>query len=220
MSVIKTWLIDFDETLASSSISWAFKGAIPKFAQEKQLTYDHDRLASVMLIMQERASQTDDVDGLLREFFELMGWPLGAHQQLLDDLLSNYRPSLYDDVLAFLGRLTEASQRVFIVSNNARAPEHIKLLKIETYVSAVFTPDQFPNTKPKPDPSLWNRIAAHQADIDPLATVVVGDDPWSDGKFAEACNLSCWIVDRMNRFTTLRSQTPYNWVSSLTEIPI
>jgi FMN phosphatase YigB (HAD superfamily) len=184
------------------------------------LTYDEKTLAAVVLTMQERASQSNDVDALLREFFELMNWPLGAQRQLLDDLLSNYRPTLFDDALPFLERLKRANQRVFIVSNNIRTPEHIELLGMNIDTKSIYTPRLVPNTKPKPHPSLWEHIVATVADIDSNLTVVVGDDPWSDGKFAEACKLSCWIVDRMNRFTAMRSQTPYSWVSSLADIPI
>ena len=220
MPQIKTWLVDFDETLASSSITWALRDAIPKFIREQQLTYDEKILAATMLTMQERASQSNDVDALLREFFELMNWPLGAQRQLLDDLLSNYRPTLFDDAIAFLERLKSANQRVFIVSNNMRTPEHFEVMGLSDYAKRIFTPNLFPGTKPKPDPGLWERITVEVENIDPQSTIVIGDDPWSDGKFAEACKLSCWIVDRMNRFTAIRSQTPYFWVSSLADIPI
>lgn len=220
MPGVKTWLLDFDETLASSGITWAFKDAIPKFAREHQMTYEEKHLASAMLVMQERASQTYDVDSLLHEFFELMNWTHDAQRQLLDDLWSNYRPTLFDDAKPFLERLKYSQQRVFVVSNNQRTPEQLKILGIDAYVQGVFTPDSCPNTQPKPHPSLWEYIAAQEADIDPPSTVVVGDDPWSDGKFADACKLTCWIIDRMNRFTDMRSQTPYFWVHSLSDIPV
>jgi FMN phosphatase YigB (HAD superfamily) len=220
MPPIKTWLVDFDETLASSSITWAFREAIPKFVREHQLTFDENTFASVALTMQERSSQSNDIDALLRDFFELMGWPLGAQHQLLDDLLSNYRPTLFDDTVEFLERLKSANQRVFIVSNNNRTPEHAELLRISGYADGVFTPNLVPGAKPKPHPSMWEHIASTVENIDPRSAIVIGDDPWSDGKFAEACNLPCWIVDRMNRFTAMRGQTPYFWVSTLADIPI
>lgn len=220
MPLIKTWLVDFDETLATSSITWAFRDAIPKFAHNHQLTYDDHNLASVMFTMQERSTHSDDIDALIGEFFELMGWSLGAQKQLLDDLLSNYRPTLFDDSLGFLKRLKEANQRVLIVSNNVRTPDHVEMLGIGDYTEGVFTPMLFPGTKRKPHPSLWERIMIEVANIDPQSTIVVGDDPWSDGEFAVACRLSCWIVDRMNRFTAMKERTPYFWVSSLADIPI
>lgn len=220
MSNVRTWLIDFDETLAASSITWAFRDAVPKFAYEHQLTYEDKNLASVMFTMQERASQSEDMDTLLREFFQLMGWPLDVRNQLLDDLLSNYRPTLFEDTLDFLERLKQANQRVFIVSNNARTPQHVEMLGLRDYAEGIYTPSLVPGAQRKPHPSLWEYIATHVDSVDPQSTVVVGDDPWSDGKFAEACNLTCWIVDRMNRFVEMREQTPYCWVSSLADIPI
>jgi FMN phosphatase YigB (HAD superfamily) len=182
------------------------------------LEYNPDRLGKVILGLQERASQNYDLDPLLHELFESMEWPHRLQSQLIDDLWSNYQPALYDDTLVFLDRLRERNHRVLVVSNSPRTPDQIRFLGLETYVHQVFTPHICANTQPKPHLSLWNYICAQEADIDPATTVVVGDDPWSDGAFAEACGLNCWIVDRMNRFTVLQSQKNYRWVGSLLEI--
>ncbi len=215
-----TWLVDFDETLASGNITWAFQYTFPKFIRAHHLNVDPERLASILLVLQERVSQDPDVTPLLRELFEHMDWPQELGQSLLDDLFQNYRPALFDDALPFLNRLNEKHERVLVVSNNPRTPGQVRLLEIEPYVHRVITPDTCPDTLPKPHRSLWEFILANETGIDPEATIVVGDDPWSDGAFADDCGLSCWIVDRMSRFTELYDQRPYRWVRSLSEIPI
>lgn len=222
MNPRKTWLIDFDETLASGSITWAFQSAFPKFIQAHHLRMDNERLARVMLVMQERTSQSADYDPaeLVEELFEQMEWPAELAQPLLQDLFENYQPALFDDALPFLQRLREKQQRIFVLSNNPRTPRHIRLIEIDQLVERVLTPDTCPDTFPKPHRSLWDFIVANEVDIDPANTVVVGDDPWSDGSFAEACGLDCWLVDRLSRFSALYSARPYQWVRSLDEISV
>ena len=220
MTVGKTWLVDFDETLASSNITWAFQKAFPKFVQEHRLNTDNERLANVMLALQERASQDPNPDPLLQELFVLMDWPVELMQPLLDDLFQNYQPAPFADTLPFLEHLHAKNERIFIVSNNPRTPKHVNLLKLESLVERVITPKTDPELQPKPHRSMWDYIIANEADIDPQNTIVVGDDPWSDGPFAEACGLDCWLIDRMNRFSELYSQKPYFWVRSLAEVQI
>jgi FMN phosphatase YigB (HAD superfamily) len=220
MAAQATWLLDFDETLASSNITWAFQHAFPKFIREHHLAYDVDLLGKVVLRLQERASQNYELGPLLQELFDRMGWPQHLQGQLMDDLWSGYQPALYEDTLAFLDRLHQRKHRVLVVSNSPRTPDQIRLLGLESYVHQIFTPHICANTQPKPHLSLWEYILEHETNIDPTTTIVVGDDPWSDGAFAEACGLNCWIVDRMDRFSTMQSQKNYRWVRSLLEIPL
>jgi FMN phosphatase YigB (HAD superfamily) len=149
-----------------------------------------------------------------------MNWPHELAQSLLDDLFLNQKPALFDDALPFLERLLERRERILVVSNNPRTPQHISLLQIEPYIQQIVTPHTCPDTLPKPHRSLWEYIVAHETDIDPETTFVVGDDPWSDGAFAEDCGLECWLVDRLGRFSELYAQKPYRWVRSLSEILI
>jgi FMN phosphatase YigB (HAD superfamily) len=218
MAAQQTWLLDFDETLASSNITWAFQHAFPKFIREHKLEYNPERLGKVILRLQQRASENYDLDALLHELFESMAWPHRLQSLLMDDLWSGYQPALYEDTLTFLDRLREKQHRVLVVSNSPRTPDQLRILGLDSYVQQVFTPHICANTQPKPHLSLWEFILTSETDIDPTTTVVVGDDPWSDGAFADACGLQCWIVDRMNRFSDLRSQKSYRWVGSLLEI--
>ncbi len=216
----KTWLVDFDETLASSNITWAFQKAFPKFIQAHRLNTDTERLASIMLLLQERASQDPDPDPLLHELFEHMDWPKDLMEPLLSDLFQNYQPAPFADTLRFLEQLQRQNERIYIVSNNPRTPKHANLLGLEPLVTRVITPKIDPELQPKPHRSMWDYIIANEADIDPQNAVVVGDDPWSDGLFAEACGLECWLIDRMNRFSDYYAQKPYFWVQSLAEVRI
>lgn len=213
-----TWLIDFDETLASGNITWAFQNTFPKFIRDYHLNADAAQLRATMLILQERASRETDPVPLLEALFTAMDWPRELQQPLLQDVFSNYRPDLFADTLPFLQRLRQNGQRVLIVSNNPRTPEHARLLELESWVDQVLTPETCPGTSPKPDRSLWDYIAAHERSVDPENTRVVGDDPWSDGAFADACGLPCWIVDRLDRFAELCSQKQYQRVRTLAEL--
>lgn len=217
---MQTWLVDFDETLATSSITWAFQDAFPKFTREHGLRYDAARLEQVMLVLQERITQNPDVDSLLHFLFEQMDWPAHLEKPFLADLMSGYQPALFDDALPFLERLRDKKRQVYIVSNNRRTPDHVRLLGVESYISGIFTPFVCEGTQPKPHASLWEYLLKEALDVDPETSVVVGDDPWSDGAFADACGLTCWIIDRRNRFASLRGERPYRWIQSLHEIPV
>jgi FMN phosphatase YigB (HAD superfamily) len=215
---IQTWLVDFDETLAIGSLTWALQYGFPKFSREHQLNYDEDRVQQIMLLLQERSRQEPDTPALLTALFDMMNWPRSLQNQFLADLRSSYHPVLFEDTLPFLEKLHKDRRRVYIVSNNKRTPEHMKLLHIDEYINGVFTPHICPNTQPKPHSSLWEYITKQEIEIDPQTTGVIGDDPWADGAFAETCDLPCWIVDRTKRFSKMYAQKPYHWVKSLQEI--
>ncbi|MCC6801982.1 MAG: HAD family hydrolase [Anaerolineae bacterium] len=220
MTSRKTWLVDFDETLASGSITWAFQNTFPKFIREYNLQTDPARLREVMLELQERASRDPDPAPLLDDLFTTMGWRPELKQPLLKDVLSSYQPTLFDDTLPFLRALRNNDQRILVVSNNPRTPDQAHLLGIEPLVDRVVTPWTYPDALPKPHRSLWDQLIIQETRIDPQTAVVVGDDPWSDGEFAEACGLSCWIVDRLNRFEELCAQRQYLRVQKLLDITL
>jgi FMN phosphatase YigB (HAD superfamily) len=215
-----TWIIDFDETLASGNLTWALQYAFPSFIARHQLPHDPQRLHDVMLTMQQAASGVSDPAPLMARLFEAMQWDPALQDQLLNDIFSNFRPSLFDDALPFLERLSARGDRVLVVSNNPRTLEQVHILPLEPYIAGVFTPQSCPGTLAKPDRSLWDFIIAHDAQINPDATTVVGDDPWSEGEFAQVCGLPCWIVDRLDRFGTLTDQPAYRRVRSLLDISL
>jgi FMN phosphatase YigB (HAD superfamily) len=190
------------------------------FVRKHQLTYDETHLQETMLVLQERGRQNPDTASLLMSLFEMMHWPANLQNQFLDDLRSSYRPTLFEDSLPFLQQLRINKHRVYVLSNNKRTPEHVHFLNLDEYIEGVFTPHICPNTQPKPHPSLWKFVLAQYPDIDPQETRVIGDDPWSDGVFAESCDLPCWILDRSNRFSYMYSDKRYHWVTSLLAIPM
>ena len=216
---IQTWLVDFDETLAVGTLTWVLKYTFPKFIIDHQLAYDETRLEKVMVTLQERSRQNPDSALLLTSLFEMMEWPQSLQAEFMADIGSNYRPSLFDDTLPFLQHMKAGKRRVYVVSNNKHTPLNMQMLQLDEYVTGVFTPKTSPGTQPKPHASLWEFITTQNVDIDPHTTGVIGDDPWTDGAFAENCGLPCWIVDRTKRLSELYSQKPYNWVQSLLDIP-
>ncbi|MBA3868867.1 MAG: HAD family hydrolase [Anaerolineae bacterium] len=216
--IVETWLVDFDETLAVGSLTWALQNAFPTFIQEHQLKYDQERLQQVMLSLQERSRQEPDTPTLLAALFEKMAWPQDLQNQFLTDLRSSYHPTLFEDTIPFLEQLRNHNRRVYIVSNNKRTPDHVNLLGINEYINGVFTPHACPDTQPKPHSSLWEFIKKQQKEIDPQKTAIIGDDPWADGAFADVCGLPCWIVDRQQRFLKMYPQRDYHWVTSLQDI--
>jgi FMN phosphatase YigB (HAD superfamily) len=216
----QTWLLDFDETLATGNLTYAMQHAFPKFMRDHHLQPDQQRLQQVMLDVQKRASKEIDPLPLLKVLVEGMGWAPELTQPLFEALWVVMTPELFPDVMPFLDRLRADGKRVLIVSNSGRTPEQMNLLGLMTLVDGVFTPKTCPDTLPKPHRSLWDYAVMQYADLTPETAVVVGDDPWSDGAFADACGLPCWIVDRNNRYGDVRGQSPYRWVRSLADIPV
>ena len=220
MTIAFNWFIDFDETLATGSISWAFEWAFPKLIREHRLRADDALLAQAVLTAQERSSANLAPQAILHELFETMGWDSSLEAALFDDILTNYRPQLFDDALPFLTRLKALNRRVFVVSNNRLSRKFVKLLEIEEHITGIYTPEKYPGTQPKPHRSLWDCVLAADDQVNASNSVFVGDDPWSDGAFADNCGLRCWIVDRAGRFSDNYNQQQYQWVRSLLDIPL
>lgn len=214
------WLIDFDETLATSSLSWAEEFAFPRLIEQFELPNDESRLQQAMLLAQEQSRQDRDPFAIVRELFDTMAWPHHLEQILFDDVLANYQPQLFDDALPFLQHLKAANKRVFVISNNRRSRQLARLLQIEHYIDGIYTPHHYPDAQRKPHRSLWDIVCAAVPEVDVANSVHVGDDPWSDGRFAANCGIPCWLVDRKARFAERHEQGDYRWVRSLLDIPI
>jgi FMN phosphatase YigB (HAD superfamily) len=104
--------------------------------------------------------------------------------------------------------------------NNPRTPEIAEHLGIARFFTRIFTPKLCEGCKPKPHIGLWDYVVRHVSSIDINNSVMIGDDPWSDGEFAQKVGLPCWILDRNDRFSSMRGSVPYNWIKSLTAIPL
>lgn len=214
------WLIDFDETLATGSLTWALEEAFPKLIRAHRLLGDVAQLSQAVYTAQEQSSQGRDPREILTGLFATMAWPPGLARELMTDIMTNYRPRLYVDVLPLLMRLRGAGRRVFVLSNNPISPQSVRQLELEPWIEAVVTPDREAGLRPKPHRDLWDRMISLDQSITAENTVYVGDDPWVDGRFAEVCGIPCWIIDRPGRLKHLRAGSPYRWVRSLDEIDL
>jgi FMN phosphatase YigB (HAD superfamily) len=220
MSSALFWLVDFDETLAKAGISWALESAFPKLIADNQLPFDAARLNEAVLVAQEKSAHDGDPQLVLHELFETMGWPQHLEKPFLSDVIASYRPALFDDALPFLERLRGAGKQILLLSNNALTHKSIKLLGIEGYLHGVYTPALFPGVQGKPHPDFWTCIQAADSAIERSNTVIVGDDPWSDGLFAHNCGLECWIIDRYDRLAAASEGKSYRRVRSLLEVTV
>lgn len=214
------WLLDFDETLATSSISWALDAAFPRLIQEHALPFDAARFRSAVLTAQSLSAVNHAPETVLAGLFDTLGWPATLVGPFLQDALHNYQPALFGDALPFLKRLRAAGHRAFILSNNRRAARLVVQFQIERYVDGVFVPDAERGLRPKPDRSLWDALCRADESVNATNAVLVGDDPWVDGVLAERCGLPCWIVDRGGRFADRPEVVAYRVVASLDAIEV
>ncbi len=214
------WFLDFDDTLVSGALTWALAYRFPQMIQDYDLPFDADRFNRAVLIAQERSNQSYEPLQLLHDLFTDMQWPHNIEAQILHEAMADYHPKLFDDVLIFLERLRTVGAPACVISNNNYAPDIAKRLGVAQYVSGIFTPKICPGSQPKPHRSLWDYVTAHHPVPNGHIPVIVGDDPWSDGAFAANCGISCWLVDRMNRFATHPNRSQYRWVRSLLDIPL
>jgi len=216
----KLWFIDFDDTLATGPITWSVEFALPKFIDENRLICNRRQLSDAVLVAQAKENQGIDHRAILSELFTSMGWPSVLQNSLYTDVMTNFRPELFDDVLPFLNCLHDHNQILYVVSNNPYSSQIAEKLGISTYFKKFFIPDQANGIHPKPHLSLWERIISVESGIEIQESCMIGDDPWSDGQFAENCGLECWIVDRGLRYRSLHEEKSYHWVQSLLDIPI
>lgn len=215
------WLLDFDDTLVRGGITWALDDAFPALIRDHELAFDPVRFEQLIFAAQERGSLEADPGPIVQSLFTGMGWPTALGEQFLHTLITKYQPQVFEDAWVFLDRLNAAGHSAYIVSNNPRSPALAQKLGLAERVVQVLTQSICPGSLPKPDRSLWDYL---QTLIGPPApgqgVTIVGDDPWSDGVFAENCELPCYIVDRSQRFGPLYGVKDYRWVRSLLEIPM
>lgn len=214
------WFVDFDDTLATGPITWAVDHVLPNFIQENQLNSDSDQLSSAILDAQKKENQGVDHKHILNDLFVTLGWPLAFQDRLYVSVMTSFRPQLFDDVIPFLNNIRDSKQPIYVISNNPRSMQIGEKLGINRYFDGWFTPAESEGIQPKPHRSLWDKVTSSTNEINVHESFMIGDDPWSDGQFAENCGMQCWIVDRHDRYKSLYSERPYKWVKSLLDIPI
>ena len=212
------WFIDFDDTLAVGPITWAFEHVIPQMIEKNHLTYDEAVYNEAVLTAQRQGNDNVDEKTVIDDFFTTIGWPHHLKDQFLRDIYEGYTPTLFDDSTAFMDRLTADRHKIFIISNNNHAPFLAQQLGIEHYFTAIFTPKACGGVRGKPQRDMWDFVMAQSVVDSSAPVVIVGDDPWSDGDFAQNCNTPCWILDRMSRFSSLHTSKPFRWAKSLNDI--
>ncbi len=219
--MVTNWFLDFDDTLASGSTTWGWKHALPRLIRDHRLPFDSARFQRATLAAQAQVAAGAGLEPVIAELFQAMEWPGALGQALITDVLTAYEPELFADALPFLDRLRAARHAVYIVSNNPRSVAQAQRLGVAPYITRFFTPDAHADGLAKPDPRLWAHIVAEAEGVTARSSVIVGDDPWTDGAFAEQCGLACWLVDRDQRFGALdEGGGARRRVASLDEIPV
>lgn len=209
------WVLDFDDTLALGPNTWAFETALPELVEKHHLPFDRDIFESVMLSAQEKANLSDDEDAVVQYMFDSLKWDIALKDELISRVYNDYQPTLFEDTLPFLNQLKAQNDTILIVSNNAYAPYLMEQLGIASYAQSIFTPKSTQKRR-KPYHEMWSDVLAITGD-DPV--YVVGDDPWSDGLFAEGNpQAQAWIIDRLQRYPSLHNQMSYRFVTSLLDI--
>lgn len=208
------WLIDFDDTLAIGYMTWAMEHVIPQMIEEFALPYEEETFSRALLHAQKQSNENTDDQRVVNEFFDAIGWDYTYQGVLMQRVYAEgYALQLYPDTEAFLQRLSsDPVNRIFVVSNNPKAPELAAHLGITAYFEAILTPE-ICGSQAKPVADMYAYLDAHYPDTG--ESVMVGDDPWSDGTFAKTCGMTCWLLDRMDRYAVLYPQEPYRWVKSL-----
>ncbi len=213
-----TWFLDFDDTLAVGPVTWALNEVLPRLIAENHLPYDAVQFEAATLHAQEQ-SNTDAGDAaVIDDLFNMLGWPDSLKADLLTRTFDEYRPTLYEDTVEFLDYLSGQSAAVYILSNNNHAADMATHLGIAHYFKDVFTPKFCGGVRGKPQRAMWDFVIEKGIAQTSETIALVGDDPWSDGAFADSCELPCWILDRMSRFGHLYPAKPYRWVRSFREI--
>jgi FMN phosphatase YigB (HAD superfamily) len=215
------WILDFDDTLAVGPNTWALTVILPQIVATNKLPFDQARFTEATLRAQEIAGETSDDQAILDEMFRALDWPTHLKQDLVARMYNEYQPGLYDDTLRFLERLKAGGHTALVISNNNYAPHIAQQLGIDQYFAGILTPKLCGGLRNKPDRDMWD-YAASQALIDASAPIIVlGDDPWSEGAFADSFGQSCWILDRLGRYRSLHSRYPsYRWAASLDDISV
>jgi FMN phosphatase YigB (HAD superfamily) len=215
------WILDFDDTLAVGPNTWALETVLPQLIKDRNLPYQKALFDKVILETQEKANNHEIDDAEVFQFvFDSLSWPGDLRSELEQKVYKEYQPSLYADTKPFLEKLKAAEHTIIVISNNNHAPQIAEALGIADYFDAIYTPNLCDNAPPKPQRHMWDYVSQHEAIDTSEELWVVGDDPWSDGSFAEACGLMVWILDRLKRYESLYETMPYQWAETLTDITI
>jgi len=203
------WFLDFDDTLVVGPVTWALETVLPAMIRENNLSLDQAQLDASLLLGQEQAASGMGDMEILDVLFSEMGWPHSLKQQLITEVFDHYIPALFGDTLPFLQRMGS----IYVLSNNNHAPDIAAHLGMTPYIKGFFTPKLCGVMVGKPDRALWDFVSDA---YDVEGAILVGDDPWSDGTFADECGIDCILVDRLNRFAGMAQ---YRRVLSLAAIP-
>ncbi len=208
------WFIDFDDTLSIGPMTWAFNHVIPNMIREYGLPYEPDLFMEATLRAQQEANQDLGDMVVMDNFLSAVRWPSSVKQPLLDAVFEGYKPALFDDALPLLERLRAEVQPIYVLSNNNHAPLLIEQFGVAPYFVGVFTPKLCGGLAGKPQREMLDYVLARHP-IPAGEMAIVGDDPWSDGSFAETCGIHCWLLDRLDRYARIYPDKPYHWIRSL-----
>lgn len=206
------WFIDFDDTLTISPTTWAVQSVLPRLIRQQQLSYNAEMFHQALLHSQEVAATSSEETQFIDGLFVLMGWSSSLKETLRQEVRDHYMPMLYEDARPFLQRMKAAGEPLYLVANSNQAPQIAEALGIAVYLNDIFTPHSCGVLRGKPRTEIWD-VIADQIDIEDA--IILGDDPWCDGAFADACGLPCVLLDRGDRFAHL---TQYYRCLSLNEI--
>ena len=214
-------LLDFDDTLAVGPNTWAFDVVLPQLIQERNLPYEKNLFDKVMLQAQEKGSNLDLDDAEVFNFvFESLNWTHDLRSELEQRVYREYQPALYPDTKPFLDKLKSDGHTLFVISNNNHAPALAQMFGIVEYFAGIYSPKLCENALPKPKRDMWDYVA-RQVTIDAKQDVwMIGDDPWADGAFAQACGHKCWILDRLGRYESLHEQFPFQWAANFEGVTV
>ena len=209
------YLLDFDDTLVLGPNTWAFQEVLPDLIRSNDLPYDKALFDEVTLKAQQQANEDVSEDELLDSLFETLNWPDKLKSELIHRIYNGYQVHLFEDTLPFLDKLRKQGDKLYLVTNNDYAPQLVESLGIADYFAAIITP-KLSGVAAKPRRDMWDVLQTEhslQGDI-----VMIGDDPWSDGSFAQKIGIPCWILDRLSRYSSLYDELPYQWAQSFEDI--
>lgn len=209
------WLLDFDDTLVLGPNTWAFQEVLPELIRSNNLPYDKALFDDVTLKAQQQANEDVSEEELLDSLFKTLNWPDKLKSELIHRIYNGYQPHLFEDTNPFLDKLRKRDDSIYLVTNNNYAPQIAENLGILNYFDAVITPKQA-GVRAKPQRDMWDVLQdkyALEGDI-----IMVGDDPWADGSFAQNIGISCWILDRLGRYGSLHDELPYQWARTFDDI--
>lgn len=210
--------LDFDDTLVSGMNTWALVHVLPDLIREHGLPFDEGRYREGLLVALESASQNRDESLILDTLFAHLGWPDTLKSTLMSRVFGDFSPTIFEDTVYFLDQMQAAGHVLYIVSNNNQAAEILDALGLRHYFEAVFTPAHCQVKTGKPSGEMWQVVTSALSPLDLSNACFVGDDPFSDGAFADVCGIPCYIIDRTGLYSALHPHKSYRWITSLGDI--